>query len=92
VECPELLLHWHNISNHIALLSVKDEKSLLALAEKLRLRGLSIVLFQEPDLDNQYTSFAVEACDLARRQTSHLPMAFKEYGTVWNKMKENMET
>jgi len=85
-------LHWHNISNHIALLSVKDEKSLLALAEKLRLRGLSIVLFQEPDLDNQYTSFAVEACDLARRQTSHLPMAFKEYGTVWNKMKENMET
>lgn len=92
VEHPEQFLNWHDISNHVALLSIKDEESLLSLAEKLRLRGLAVSLFQEPDYDNQYTSFAVEACDKARRLTSHLPLAFKEYDSVWNKMNEVMET
>lgn len=92
VACPGQLLHWHDISNHIALLSVEDEESLLKLANKLSERGLSVTLFQEPDLDNQFTSFTVEACDRARKLTSHLPKAFKEFDSVWAKMKENMET
>ena len=83
VEYPEQFRSWYDISNHIALLSIKDEESLLALAEKLRDRGLSVSLFQEPDYDNQYTSFAVESCDRARRFTSHLPLAFKEYESLW---------
>ncbi|MHA1482449.1 MAG: peptidyl-tRNA hydrolase [Candidatus Heimdallarchaeaceae archaeon] len=88
VEYPGQFKSWHTISNHIALLSIEDEKSLVALAEKLRERGLSVTLFQEPDLNNQYTSFTVEACDRARKLTSHLPLAFKEYDVVYNKIKK----
>jgi len=87
VEQPELFKSWYDISNHVALLSIEDEDSLLALAEKLRARGLTVSLFQEPDYDNQYTSFTVEACDLSRKLTSHLPLAFKEYDSVCNKVK-----
>jgi len=88
VEHKDQFTNWHTISNHVALLSIEDEKSLLALADKLRKRGLLVTLFQEPDYDNQYTSFTVEACDRARKLTSHLPLAFKEYDDVYHKMKE----
>ena len=92
VEHPDEFINWHDISNHVALLSIEDEQSLLALANKLSERGLSVSLFQEPDMDNQYTSFTVEACDRARKLTSSLPKAFKEFDSVWAKMKEGMET
>jgi len=91
VEYPDEFINWHDISNYVALLSVEDEESLLKLANKLSDRGLSVSLFQEPDLKNQYTSFTVEACDRARKLTSSLPRAFREYDCVWNKMKEGME-
>ena len=92
VEYPEQFKNWYDTSNHIALLSIEDEKSLLALSNKLRDRGLRVSLFQEPDYNNQYTSFSVESCDKARRLTSHLPLAFKEFDSVCNKIKEDMET
>lgn len=92
VEYPEQFKSWYDISNHIALLSIENEDSLLALAKKLRDRGLRVSLFQEPDLNNQYTSFSVESCDKARKLTSHLPLAFKEFDSVCNKIKEDMET
>jgi len=92
VEYPVQFLNWHDTSNYVALLSVEDEQSLINLANKLRSRGLSVSLFQEPDLNNQYTSLAVEACDKARRLTSNLPRAFKEYDEVWSKMNEGVET
>jgi hypothetical protein len=91
INHPAEFNSWHNISNHVALLSVEDEESLISLANKLSERGLAVSLFQEPDLGNQYTSFTVEACDRARKLTSHLPKAFKEFDSVWAKMKEDME-
>ena len=78
VENPIQFQDWYKNSNYVALLSVSDEEELLALAEKLRQRDVRVSIFHEPDFGNQATSFAIEPCDIGRKLTSHLPLAFRE--------------
>lgn len=83
VEHPAKFKDWYKNSQYVACLSIEDEKSLLALAEKLRARGIAVSVFREPDYNHKATSIAIEACDQARKLTSNLRLAQKEYYEQW---------
>ena len=51
---PSLFKEWKETSNTVVALSCKNEQQLLALYDKLKEH--QVVLFREPDLDNQATS------------------------------------
>ena len=87
VEHPTKFKDWYENSQYVACLSIEDEESLLALAEKLRDRGIAVSVFLEPDYNHKATSIAIEACDQARRLTSNLRLAQKEYYDVWAQSK-----
>jgi hypothetical protein len=46
--------------DYICLLSVPDEPSLMAMAERLKAADIALCLVREPDLDNQFTAIATE--------------------------------
>lgn len=83
VEHPVEFKDWYQNSQYVACLSIEDESSLMAFAEKLTQRGIKFSIFREPDYNNQATSIAIEACDQARRLTSNLRLAQKEYYDIW---------
>jgi hypothetical protein len=83
VEYPSQFKDWYENSQYVACLSIEDEESLLALAEKLRSRGIAVSVFREPDYNHKSTSIAIEACDQARRLTSNLRLAQREYYDSW---------
>lgn len=83
VEYPVQFKDWYENSQHVACLSIEDEESLIKLVEKLRSRGISVSVFREPDYKYKTTSIAIEACDQARRLTSNLRLALKEYYDLW---------
>lgn len=56
LEHPELSKYWHDESNYIALLAVKDENSLLKLLTKACSKNIPCSFFREPDLDNEITA------------------------------------
>ena len=85
VEYPAQFNDRYENSQYIACLSIEDETSLLALAEKLRKKGVAVSVFREPDYKFQATSIAVEACETAARFTTHLPLSLKEYYEMWAK-------
>lgn len=69
---------WHKNSNYLINLSVEDELSLRSLSTKLRLHGIKVTEFLEPDLDNQMTAVAFLSNETTRKLTSSLPLALKE--------------
>lgn len=73
----ELAHDWHNISNYVACLAIKNEEELLKLADKLKSKNVTFSLFREPDFNNEATSICIEACDESRRYTSNLKLALK---------------
>lgn len=83
VEYPVQFKDWYENSQYVACLSIENEESLLALAEKLRERGIAVSVFREPDYNHKATSIAIEACEQARRLTSNLRLAQKEYYEQW---------
>ena len=83
VEHPTQFKDWYENSQYIACLSIEDEKSILKLSEKLRDKGIAVSVFSEPDYNHKATSIAIEACDQARRLTSNLRLAQKEYYDAW---------
>ena len=88
-EHPEKFNNWIEKSEYIALLEIKDEWSLLALADKLLKRGVVVSVFYEPDLNGEATSIAIENSEIARKQTSHLKLAFSDYYEFWEDMQRN---
>ena len=74
-EHPEVFKKWKGESNSIICLSVKDEKELLKLYDKLRGETES-VLFFEPDID-QYTSMCVYGTPQIRKKLNSLPLLLK---------------
>ena len=70
-------VEWHKNSNYLINLSVEDELSLKDLSTKLRLRGVKVAEFFEPDLDNQMTAVAFLSSEITRKMTSSLPLALK---------------
>lgn len=78
-EHPELARTWHHASNYLVILAVPDEPSLQSLLEKARDLGLVHTAVREPDYNDQLTAVVLGPCDEARRITSSLPLAMKEY-------------
>ena len=55
-DYPDIESEWFEVSNHIAFLSVADEKELLLLREKLLECGKRVSCFYEPDMSFSLTS------------------------------------
>jgi hypothetical protein len=51
---------------HLVLLGVADEESLLILERRLRLEGVGVARFVEPDLGDSVTAIATEPIDRDR--------------------------
>jgi len=68
--------YWKEESNSIISLSVGSEEKLLKLYDKLS-KQTDVVLFREPDIDNQATSIAILGTPQIRKKLSHLPLALK---------------
>lgn len=85
IHFPKLTKRWHEESNYIAGLSVRDELHLLELCEQCVSLGLKCSLFREPDIDHQATALVIEPCDDAKRLTNNLPLALKDIGAGINK-------
>lgn len=69
---------WHKDSNYIVQLSVGTEKELEELATTAEAKGITVVRFFEPDLDNALTAICMEPAELTRKITSSLPLMLKE--------------
>jgi len=98
-EHSDLEQEWHDRSNHIAVLSAKDEDHLHKLIARAKKKGIRYSLFREPDFDNEVTALAIEPGDKGRRFCSSLPLAFKDkrkeaspYEQVVQDMKQTEQT
>jgi peptidyl-tRNA hydrolase len=76
---PGQAAEWHKSSNFLIYLSVNNEQELSVLSEKLKLSGVKVTEFREPDLGNQLTAIAFLSDDVTKKFTSGLPLAFKMY-------------
>lgn len=72
-EHPETDLSWYQTSNHLALLSVRDEVALTRLVEQAQRREIRVSLFREPDRNNELTAIAIEP--RGKSLCRHLPLA-----------------
>lgn len=70
---PEAEAGWFHGSNNIAILSVQDEPSLVALLELLESSGAPVASFREPDIGDQLT--AIATIPKTRRALARLPLA-----------------
>ena len=74
---PEIERRWFDESNHLAVLSVPNERALENLIEKAERRGITYAVFREPYLENRVTAVALEPGDTGRRLCSGLPLALR---------------
>lgn len=70
-------LTWHHTSQYLVIVSVPNEATLTALADRATERGISHTMFREPDYANQVTAVAFEPGARARRLCANLPLAGK---------------
>lgn len=73
----EEFLHWQKTSNTIVVLACKNEEELKKFAEKVISKGFQVVVFQEPDLENQVTSISIVPKEGVKKICSGLPLAGK---------------
>lgn len=69
---------WFHASNHLALLSVRNEPGLRRLQDMAEDRGIKVSAFLEPDLGGSLTALAVEPGLESRRLTRSLPLALTD--------------
>lgn len=72
---PDLTREWHDISETLVLLSLKDEDELYALVKRFSSEGYLYQCFREPDLSGTLTAVAVEPS--AHRLLRKLPLALR---------------
>jgi hypothetical protein len=77
-QYPSHFSEWKLTSDYVACLATKDEQHLLKIYDKLLKAGANVVLFREPDLNNQATSLCFFGTPDLRRITSNLPLLFKK--------------
>lgn len=77
-EHSDIAKDWYDISKYLVFLSVKNQKDLLELVDKLNQKGILLSKFYEPDLDNELTAIALEPSNGARRVVSSVPLMLKE--------------
>jgi len=78
IQYPDKFRHWEQTSNYVACLAAKDEQELLKYYDRLIKAGADVVLFREPDMDNQATSLCFYGTPEFRKITSSLPLMFKQ--------------
>ena len=66
--------NWHTKSNYLIYLTVKDEKELQELKQKVVEKGILYTEFLEPDIDNQLTAITLEPGIIAKKITSNLKL------------------
>lgn len=74
---PEMCLQWHNDSNYLIQVVCKNESELIKYKELALKRGIKLIEFFEPDLDNQLTAIALEPTELSRKLISNLPLMLR---------------
>lgn len=78
IQFPDKFNHWEKTSNYVACLAAKNEQELIDYFNKLKEAGADVVLFREPDMDNQATSLCFYGTPEFRKITSSLPLLFKQ--------------
>lgn len=68
---------WFYDSNYLVMLSVEDEQDLIKMIHKCNLKGLTITVFREPDLNDAITAIAIEPSEQTQKLVSHLPLLLK---------------
>ena len=71
---PAVAADWHDSSNTLVILTVRDELELSWLWQDAVAAGLTITSFREPDLDGALTAVALEPA--GARLVRNLPLAF----------------
>ena len=74
-EFPDMEKEWFDMSNHLALLSVRGEDDLFRLISEALTKGLRYAGFHEPDLGNALTAVAFEPGGGSKRLLRRLPLA-----------------
>lgn len=77
-ENTDVYSQWFERSNYLAVLSVKDEQSLLHLIDKASKRNIKYSIFFEPDLKYEITAIALEPGKESKKLCSGLRLALKE--------------
>jgi peptidyl-tRNA hydrolase len=69
---------WHNTSNTIVVMQVKDEAELLLLQQRAEKKGVTYSMFREPAMENRATAMALDPDnEQSGKITSSLPLAMK---------------
>ena len=71
---PKIAVGWHDKSNYIVVLVVKNEQLLNKLLTKAKEKNIICLPFVEPDLDNQLTAIALSPGDKSKRLCSNLKL------------------
>lgn len=79
---PALEREWFEKSNHLCFLTVANEAELIELMHIAINRHIQWAVFQEPDLNMQYTAIALEPSDEVSEMLRSLPLGLSEYNAV----------
>lgn len=75
-ENPDLTKKWMKFSDFICVLHIDNEKELLQLARKAKIKGIICAMFHEPDLDDSLTAVCLEPGQHSKSLCKHLRLAF----------------
>lgn len=76
----ESFIDWHSNSQYIVALATPCADSLHSLLLRAKRKGLVVVPFREPDLEDQLTSLAFVPNEHNKKLLSNLPLAGKNNG------------
>ncbi len=69
------LAHTTERISSLVVCSVANEEALLKALDRIRFRGINVVLFREPDMNDEATALATEPLSgLARKVCSKYPL------------------
>jgi len=74
---PTITSEWLALSEYLVQVSCKNETELKKYCKKAIEKGIKVIPFYEPDLENQLTAVALEPTETARKLISNLPKMLK---------------
>ena len=83
-QYPDQFNDWMQDSKYLISLSVDNEEKLKDLYDKLKWYGAHVVVFYEPDIDNQMTSICFYGTPEMRKHTQKLELALSEVEVATN--------
>jgi hypothetical protein len=73
-----LAKQWHDESNYIVILAVRNKEELSALFQKANIKNIKCVYFCEPDINNGVTAIVLAPGLDSRLLTGHIKLMGKE--------------